>query len=115
MHEATAQAVPDLAAIREAVHGVCAGKNVARVELFGSAANGHAREESDVDLLIEFEPKANVGLFEMGALREDLEERLGHRVDLVTRNAVERSRNAIRRKAILAHLIPVYGGNRPGC
>ncbi len=110
MHEITEQVVPDLATIREAVHGVCAGKQVARVDLFGSAAAGRARNESDIDLLIEFEPEAHVGLFEMGALREDLEERLGRRVDLVTRHAVERSRNAIRRESILAHLVPVYGG-----
>lgn len=110
MHGFTEQAVPDLATIRAAVHGVCVGKQVARVDLFGSAANGRAGAGSDVDLLIEFEPEAHVGLFEMGALREDLEERLGRRVDLVTRNAVERSRNAIRRESILSHLIPVYGG-----
>ena len=110
MHKAIEQTFPDLAAIREAVHAVCTGNHVARVELFGSAANGRAGEGSDVDLLIEFKPEAHVGLFEMGALREDLEERLGRRVDLVTRNAVERSRNAIRRESILTHLIPVYGG-----
>ncbi len=110
MHEAVEPTVPDVATIRAAVHGVCKEKHVARVDLFGSVAKGCASAGSDVDLLIEFQPEANAGLFEMGALREDLEERLGCRVDLVTRNAVERSRNALRRKSMLDHLIPVYGG-----
>jgi len=58
--------------------------------------------------MVEFLPGSDVGLFEMGALKEDLEERLGCRVDLVSKRAVEQSRNPIRRAAILAHLIPVY-------
>jgi len=71
-------------------------------------ARGAARTGSDVDLRVEFLPECNVGLFEMGALKEDLEQRLGCRVDLVSRRAVERSRNPIRRAEILAHPIPVY-------
>ena len=99
---------PPLDEIKVAVRAVCANRDVARVDLFGSVAHGAARTGSDVDLLIEFLPESNTGLFEMGALKEDLEERLGCRVDLVSRRAVERSRNPIRRAAILTHPIPVY-------
>jgi predicted nucleotidyltransferase len=99
---------PPLDEIRAAVRAVCENSRVARVDLFGSVARGTCRADSDVDLLVEFLPESNTGLFEMGALREDLEERLGCRVDLVSRRAVEQSRNPIRRAAILAHPIPVY-------
>jgi predicted nucleotidyltransferase len=44
----------------------------------------------------------------MGGLKEDLEEQLGHTVDLLSRPAVERSRNAYRRRAILAAPVTVY-------
>ena len=44
----------------------------------------------------------------MGELKEDLEERLGCRVDLVSRRAIERSRNPVRRAAILKKPVPVY-------
>ena len=81
---------------------------MARVDLFGSVARGKAKPGSDVDLLVEFVPGSNPGLFEMGALKESLEERLGCRVDLVSRLAVERSRNPNRRAAILAHPVPLY-------
>jgi predicted nucleotidyltransferase len=71
-------------------------------------ARGESGIGSDVDLLVEFLPGSNIGLFEMGALKEDLEERLGCQVDLLSRRAVEHSRNPIRRAAILAQPIPVY-------
>jgi uncharacterized protein len=100
---------PSLHEIRVAVRSVCEPReNVAQVSLFGSLARGDGRAGSDVDLLIEFIPKSNVGLFEMGSLKEDIEERLGCPVDLVSRGAVENSRNPFRRSAILAQLIPVY-------
>jgi predicted nucleotidyltransferase len=70
--------------------------------------DGVPRERSDVDLLIEFLPGARIGLLEMGALKEELEERLGCSVDLVSRAAVERSRNPHRRRAILAAPLTVY-------
>jgi predicted nucleotidyltransferase len=81
---------------------------VARVELFGSVARNESSSGSDVDLLVDYAPESNTGLFEMGALKEDLEDRLGCVVDLVSRRAVERSRNPIRRAAILADTIPLY-------
>jgi len=66
------------------------------------------RPGGDIDLLVEFLPGSDVGLFEMGALKEVLEERFGCGVHLVSRRAIERSRNPIRRAAILTHPIPVY-------
>ncbi len=78
------------------------------MELFGSRARGQAHEESDFDFLVEFLPQANAGLLEMGGLKEDLEQRLGHPVDLLSRAAVERSRNPYRRRSILAAPVIVY-------
>lgn len=99
---------PPLEVLREVVSAVCRSRPITRVELFGSAARGTTHQGSDVDLLVEFMPAASAGLFEMGALKEDLEERLGCRVDLLSRRAVERSRNPIRRRAILASPVTLY-------
>ncbi|MGQ0722270.1 MAG: nucleotidyltransferase family protein [Candidatus Eiseniibacteriota bacterium] len=52
------------------------------VRLFGSAARGGARDDSDVDLLIDLEPGRTA--FDLGGLLLDLEDLLGRRVDLVT-------------------------------
>jgi predicted nucleotidyltransferase len=94
--------------IREAVGAACAGRPIKRVELFGSRATGTSQPSSDVDLLVEFDADAKMGLFELGAIRENLVERLGVDVDLLSRQAVERSRNAIRRESILSQTVFVY-------
>lgn len=98
----------DLKEIREAVGAACAGRPIRRVELFGSRAAGTSHQSSDVDLLVDFDVDAKIGLFELGAIREDLAERLGVDVDLLSRKAVEQSRNPIRRESILSHTVPVY-------
>lgn len=78
------------------------------MEVFGSVARGEAQPGSDIDLLVDFVPEAHVGLFEMGALKEDLEEKLGCQVDLISRQAIEQSANPYRRKAVLASPVVVY-------
>ena len=56
--------------------------------LFGSYAREEAREQRDVDILVEFEPEAEIGLFEFARLRRRLSELLGIEVDLVTPDAI---------------------------
>ncbi len=99
---------PSLESLRETVRSVCAPRPVLRVEAFGSWARGTSHVDSDVDLLVEFLPDAQVGLFEMGDLKEELEEKLGCHVDLISRRAIERSSNPYRRQSILASPVIVY-------
>lgn len=59
---------------------------VASLALFGSTARDEAREDSDIDLLVEF--SRPLGLFDVFRLQHHLEELLGvSRVDLVQRGA----------------------------
>ena len=83
-----------LADLKSVAEAVCERHPVARLELFGSQAAGRMRPGSDVDLLVEFLPGSKPGLLEMGALQHELEQRLGRRVDLLSRRAVEKSRKA---------------------
>lgn len=103
--------LPSLETVRTVVRAVCEKQPVARVQAFGSLVNGVPNAASDVDLLVEFLTDVHVGLLEMGALKEDLEERLGCPVDLVSRAAVEKSRNPYRRRSILAAPVTVYAAN----
>ena len=105
---ATANHLLSLDELRTAVRPVCESHSVARLDLFGSRAEGTADVDSDVDLLVEFSPESNPGLFEMGALQDALEQQLGCRVDLLSRRAVEKSRNIFRRRAILAGPVALY-------
>lgn len=87
---------------------VCRKYRVRRLALFGSVLRGDFRPDSDVDLLVEFRPDAEPGLFEVVRMQDDLENLLGRKVDLVERAAVEASRNYLRRKAILESAVPIY-------
>lgn len=69
---------------------------VARVALFGSAARGELRPDSDVDVVIEFQPDARAGYFELVGMRDELVERLGRAVDLGTLKSM---RARVRRNA----------------
>ena len=94
--------------LRSVVQAVCVRHPVARLEPFGSQAAGRMRTGSDVDLLVEFLPGTKPGLLEMGALQDELEQAFGRKVDLLSRRAVEKSRNVYRRRSILARPVTLY-------
>lgn len=102
------QSPPPLTEIQRIVREVCLRHPMSRADLFGSAARGSARPGSDVDGLVEFLPAAEVGLFELGSLREDLADALQCPVDVVSRRAVEQSRNPFRLRASLADTVAAY-------
>ncbi|MCD4825228.1 MAG: nucleotidyltransferase family protein [Phycisphaerae bacterium] len=58
------------------------------LRVFGSIARGAATEESDIDLLVEMDEDRS--LLDLIAIKLDLEETLGHKVDLVTEGALHR-------------------------
>jgi len=73
------------------------------IRLFGSVARGEAGPGSDVDLIVEFEPSAHIGMFEFSRLRHELSQLLGCNVDLATPNALHKTmREDILREAIRA-------------
>jgi uncharacterized protein len=86
----------------------CRKWRITELALFGSVLRDDFRADSDVDVLVSFEPAAQWGLLDHVAMQEALSEILGRRVDLVSRRAIEASSNRIRREAILASLEPVY-------
>ncbi|MCQ2128133.1 MAG: nucleotidyltransferase domain-containing protein [Bacteroidaceae bacterium] len=51
--------------------------------LFGSFSRGEEREDSDVDILVQFNPDAVVGLFKYIRIMRELSELLNRKVDLV--------------------------------
>jgi predicted nucleotidyltransferase len=61
---------------------------VRKIYLFGSSARNEATMASDVDLIVEFEPKARIGLFRFSRLRYELSQVLNSAVDLTTIDAL---------------------------
>jgi uncharacterized protein len=70
---------------REALAALCRRYAIRRLSLFGSVLNGTAGPDSDVDLLVEFAPRAAPGLIRLAAIETELSALLGgRRVDLRT-------------------------------
>ena len=68
---------------------ICRRYGVRQLSVFGSAARGEARPNSDIDLLVEFLPEAEPGLLDHAGLMLDLSELLGRKVDLVSKNGLK--------------------------
>ena len=79
----------------------CRTNGIKRLDLFGSALRADFGPESDIDLLVEFELNRTPGLFDFARMEQELADIFGRKVNLVECSAVERSRNYIRRAAIL--------------
>lgn len=86
----------------------CRKWKITELLVFGSAARDELRQDSDLDLLVSFGPEADWSLLDHVAMTEELSALVGRPVDLVTRRAVERSPNRIRREAILSSARPYY-------
>ena len=68
---------------------VCRRYAVKELSLFGSAVRGEMRPESDIDIMVEFEPGARIGLIRFESLVGELESLAGRRVDLVTKGGLK--------------------------
>jgi hypothetical protein len=97
----------DLGLDQERLAACCRRFGVARLETFGSFVTGDARLDSDLDILVTFEPGATSGL-EFVAFQQELQEVVGRRVDLLTRESVERSPNKYFRRFALRHTELLY-------
>ena len=68
--------------IKKIVQNLAKRYKIKKVTLFGSRATKNFREDSDVDLIVEFEKKS-VSLFTLAGLMNDLEEKFGVSVDII--------------------------------
>ena len=73
----------------ERIAALCRQYQVKELAVFGSAARGEARPDSDLDVLIELQPGHHVGLFEFDDLEKALALVFGRSVDLVSKNGLK--------------------------
>jgi len=92
----------------EKVAAFCQRWKIVELSLFGSVLREDFRPDSDVDVLVTFAPEADWSLFDHMAMEEELSAAFGRKVDLLSRRAIERSANWIRRQAILESAEPFY-------
>ncbi|MEX1009676.1 MAG: nucleotidyltransferase family protein [Acidimicrobiia bacterium] len=76
---------PDVDVDEEALRDFCRRNGIRQLALFGSALRDDFRPDSDIDLLVEFEPGSTPGMIRLSAMERELHAMFGgRRVDLRT-------------------------------
>jgi predicted nucleotidyltransferase len=83
---------------------ICRRHQVRELSVFGSAARGDLRPDSDIDFLVDFLPGARPGLLGVAAMIRELSALLGRRVDIAVKPALK----PLIRPGVLAEARPVY-------
>ncbi len=79
----------------------CQHWKIRELALFGSALRDDFSPDSDLDLLVTFATDAEWGLFDHVQMQQELQTLLQRSVDLISKRALERSQNWLRRQEIL--------------
>ena len=87
----------------EEIAAFCRRNRIRRLAFFGSVLRDDFTPESDVDVLVEFEPGTRVGL-RFFALEQELSELLGRKVDLNTPGFLSK----YFRDSVMAEAEPLY-------
>lgn len=90
-----------LTALSEGYDTLARAYGIHSLHVFGSCARDEMDEQSDVDILIEFEPGVVASLYTLASIHLELEAIVGRRVDLVTRGGLRpRMRETVLREAL---------------
>lgn len=83
---------------------LCREHHIRSLSFFGSVLHGGFRPDSDVDMLVEFEPGHRVGLIRMARIERELSALLGRKVDLHTPADLSRYfRDEVLREAVVQY------------
>jgi len=85
---------------------LCRHYRISELALFGSAAAGNMRPDSDIDLLVTYEPTARISLFTHAAAQRDLSTLFNRPVDLVSKRALRPEL----RSSVLPNTRTLYAG-----
>ncbi|NET42667.1 MAG: DNA polymerase subunit beta [Okeania sp. SIO2B3] len=90
------------------IHNFCQKWQITELSVFGSILTDRFNQNSDVDILVKFSPEARISLFDLENMESELKITLGRDVDIVTKKAIQCSRNWIRRQNILGSAQVLY-------
>ena len=69
---------------KEKIVAFCKKNHIRKLSIFGSALREDFRFDSDVDVLVKFEPDTRVGMIRLTGIEAELSEILGRKADLNT-------------------------------
>lgn len=96
--------------IPDEINSVASKWRIASLLVFGSMARGDAHANSDIDLLVEFQPGQSPSLLGHIQLQDELSRIFGRKVDLSTTGSISNSRNIARRKQIFSEAEEIFCG-----
>ena len=79
----------------------CQKWNIEELALFGSVLSDRFHAESDIDILLSFQPNSRQGLLTLAKIKHELESILSRDVDIVLKEAILKSDNWIHRASLL--------------
>ena len=90
------------------IAALCHSNGIRRLALFGSVLTGRFSETSDIDMLVEFQPRGHVGFFRLAEIEEKFSQLLGGRkIDLRTPMDLSRHfRDEVVRDALVIYAEP---------
>ncbi|MBD2112160.1 MULTISPECIES: nucleotidyltransferase family protein [Cyanophyceae] len=92
----------------EQIAEFCDRWQVSEFSLFGSVLRDDFHGGSDVDVMVQFRPAAHPTFCTLDQMEAELTVLFSRRVDLITRQGIETSRNYLRRQAILSSAQVIY-------
>lgn len=92
---------------RDELRGFCSKWKVTELLFFGSVLREDFRPDSDIDVLVTYADDAAWSLWDTVTASDELSAIFGRKVDLISRQAVERGENPFRREAILSTAVSI--------
>lgn len=75
---------------RDEIQCFCRRNQIRRLAFFGSVIRDDFTDDSDVDVIVEFDERARVGLFALAGMEDELSAILGRKVDLLTPKSISK-------------------------
>lgn len=94
-----------------AIEEFCKRWAIREFALFGSVLRDDFRPDSDIDVMVSFDPSSRHGLLALSRMQRELADILGRPVDLVERAGIEEARNARRGRKIVQSARVVYAAH----
>jgi uncharacterized protein len=73
----------------EPIAAYCRANQIRELSVFGSVLRSDFRPDSDIDLLVDFYPEAEIGLLDFARMQRELTAIVGRRIDLVPKDGLK--------------------------
>lgn len=99
---------PEVKISKNLIEDFCKRWRIIEFSLFGSTLRDDFNTNSDLDIMVAFSPEAKWGLFDHVKMEQELAEVFNRKIDLFTKESIERTHNWMLRREILETAEVIY-------